>query len=85
MLEKTVNSTDTDSVGECPLSTREREVLHWMLLGFVYHRIADELGVSPHTVRRHIENIYRKLNVNARAEAILLAVRRGWINTEAPI
>ncbi len=62
------------------LSPRERQVIELVSLGFVYTDIADELDISPHTVRRHIENIYGKLNVHSRSEAIIKSRRFGILD-----
>ena len=59
------------------LSPREKEILDYVSLGFKYSDIADELDISPHTVARHIEKIYSKLEVNSRSEAIMKARRMG--------
>lgn len=63
-----------------PLTQREVQVLNFISLGFKYEDIADELGISAHTVRHHLENIYKKLNVTSRTQAIAHAVRSGIIN-----
>ncbi|MBE7412454.1 MAG: response regulator transcription factor [Leptospiraceae bacterium] len=55
---------------EEPLTDRQNEILNLIVLGFSYKEISDELNISPHTVRRHIENIYQKLRVNKKTEAI---------------
>ncbi len=68
-LSKSESTNNGISVEE-PLSERQEEILNFIVLGFSYKEIADELSISPHTVRRHIENIYQKLNVNKRTEAI---------------
>jgi DNA-binding NarL/FixJ family response regulator len=52
------------------LSEREKEVLHMLSKGFRYKEIADKLFLSTETVRTHIRNIYRKLQVNSRTDAI---------------
>lgn len=52
------------------LSDRERQVLEAMAAGQLYKQIADELGVSIHTVRSYIRRIYEKLHVRTRTEAI---------------
>lgn len=54
------------------LTAREKEVLNLLSLGMTYTDCAEDLEISPHTVRRHIENIYVKLNINSRAEIIRL-------------
>jgi LuxR family maltose regulon positive regulatory protein len=55
------------------LSERERAVLRYMATSLSYSEIAADLYVSPNTIRTHVKNITRKLQVNSRAEAI----RRG--------
>ena len=52
------------------LSQRENEVLQYLAKGLLYKEIADKLSISPSTVRQHIHNIYDKLHVQNRAEAI---------------
>lgn len=59
---------------ESPLSDRETEILKLLCNGQNYRSIAEQLFVSPHTVRTHIKNIYRKLHVNSRAEAVKKAI-----------
>ena len=51
------------------LTDREREVLDHIARGRANKQIADQLGVSPHTVDNHIRHIYEKLHVHTRAEA----------------
>ncbi len=52
------------------LSGREKEVLENLAKGMLYKEIADQLGISFHTVRQHIGNIYGKLHVQNKTEAI---------------
>jgi DNA-binding NarL/FixJ family response regulator len=52
------------------LSTREKEILEYLSKGFRYKEIADKLFISTETVRTHIRNIYEKLQVQSRTEAI---------------
>lgn len=63
----------------CPLSTRELEVLVGLSDGKVYKEIAADLSLSASTVRSHLHNVYVKLGVIDRAQAVLLATSRGWI------
>ena len=57
------------------LSEREREVLEALIEGHSTKNIADKLFVSAHTVRFHLHNIYVKLHVNSRAEAVAKALK----------
>lgn len=59
------------------LSPREREVLGQLALGISIAAIAQEMGISHHTVGDHVKNIYRKLNISSRAEAALQARNMG--------
>jgi len=59
------------------LTDREQEVLTFMAKGWTNNRIAGELSLSERTVRFHLTNIYDKLGVNSRAEAMSWAIRRG--------
>src|SRR4030095_16173048 len=52
------------------LSTREKEIIHWLAQGLVYKEIGEKLFISPQTVRTHIRNIYETLQVNSKTEAI---------------
>lgn len=51
------------------LSDREREVLHQIASGLPYKQIAGQLGVATDTIRAHVRNIYKKLQVHSRAQA----------------
>lgn len=53
------------------LTTREREVLDLMAEGLLYKEAADRMGLSVDTIRAHLRNIYKKLRVRNRTEAIL--------------
>jgi len=52
------------------LSPREREILEHLAKGLLYKEISAELGISQETVRKHVYNIYEKLHVSNRVEAI---------------
>ncbi|QTN38674.1 response regulator transcription factor [Cryomorphaceae bacterium] len=64
---------------EVSISKREQEVLEQLALGKVYSDIAESLTISPYTVRKHIENIYGKLQVHNKVEAVAYAKRVGII------
>lgn len=61
------------------LTSREIEVLEQLSTGLPYTSIAENLIVSPYTIRRHIENIYQKLQVHSKTEAIALAKKKRFI------
>ncbi len=62
-----------------PLSDRETEILKMLSKGLNYKEIAKEVFLSPHTVKTHIKNIYSKLHVGNRAEAIYKALKQKLI------
>ncbi|WP_291916717.1 response regulator transcription factor [Limnohabitans sp.] len=63
------------------LSAREQEVLSLCARGFRYAEIAQLLGLSTHTVNAHLKNVYRKLAVNSKVEAVFEARRSGLIDS----
>lgn len=52
------------------LTEREKEILNLLAKGFRYKEIADQLSISTETVRRHVHNIYEKLHVQSRTDAL---------------
>jgi putative nucleotidyltransferase with HDIG domain len=62
-----------------PLSPRESDVLRQLAEGNVYEEIAKNLHLSTSTVRTHLHNIYGKLGVKDRAQAVLNAAENGWL------
>jgi DNA-binding NarL/FixJ family response regulator len=69
-----LHGTDTHE----PLTDRERQVLLCLTRGLTNDGIAIELQVTERTVRYHLGNIYDKLGVNGRSEAIAWAIRNGY-------
>jgi DNA-binding NarL/FixJ family response regulator len=63
-----------------PLSERESEVLNLLARGFAYAECADILTVTVNTIGSHVKNIYRKLEVNSRAEALFEASSQGLLD-----
>ena len=61
---------------------REREILLALATARTYGRIADDLGVSVNTVRFHVKNLYAKLGVGTRLEAVERARTLGWIGED---
>lgn len=64
---------------ESPLSDRETQVLQLLSQGKTYREIAELLFIHPETVKSHLKNIYTKLNVHNKADAIMKAVQEKLI------
>jgi len=64
------------------LTAREMEVLRLAAKGMTNREIADRLHISVRTVQVHLSNIFGKLGVGSRTEAVLYALRRGWLTLE---
>jgi DNA-binding NarL/FixJ family response regulator len=69
---------------EVVLSTRESEVLELIARGYAYAEIARLRGVTIHTVQTHIRNLYAKLAVHSRSEAVFEASRMGLLDSMRP-
>ncbi len=71
-----------DQLGEANpgiLSEREKEILRCNMEGKEYAQIAEELFLSRHTVRQHMKNIYKKLHVSSKVEALQISLKNKWI------
>lgn len=68
---------DPSGSNESPLSPRERTVLELTAGGLSTKAIARKLGISPNTVKFHLQAAFEKLGVTTRAEAVMAAIRRG--------
>lgn len=64
---------------QADLSNREMEILKLLVEGYDFRGTAEKLSISPNTVRKHIGNIYQKLHINSKAQAIRLAMKKRWI------
>ena len=71
--------SEMPGLANSPLTDREQEVLTLLSRGLANKQIANELGISEHTVKFHISSIYAKLNVTNRTEALRAGLRGGWI------
>ena len=65
-----------------PLTPREIEILQYIAQGYLNKQIAAELGISEQTIKNHVTSILRKLNANARTEAVVVAIRQGLIKID---
>jgi DNA-binding NarL/FixJ family response regulator len=77
-IEEAQMAGDKDTV-DAPLSKRETEILQKVAYGATTKAVADDLGISPHTVKTHLERIFEKLGANDRAQAVAIAIRRGIV------
>lgn len=73
LLRNPMVNIDSNDKEKIRLTDRETEVLEQLAKGLSYSIIADNLIISPGTVRKHIENIYKKLQVHNKIEAIIKA------------
>jgi DNA-binding response OmpR family regulator len=62
-----------------PLTGREREVVRLLASGKTYKQVATALTLSQSTVRNHLHNVYQKLSVVDRAQAVIVSRENGWI------
>jgi DNA-binding NarL/FixJ family response regulator len=67
------------------LTPRERDVLHLLARGYRNGEIADNLVLSPKTIRNYVSRIFSKLGVSSRGEAIVLARDGGFGGEDQPI
>lgn len=74
------NQAEIEDKVEAVLSNREIDVLNQLSKGFEYKQIAENLIISPSTVRKHIENIYQKLHVHNKMEAVTKAKKHRLID-----
>jgi NarL family two-component system response regulator LiaR len=70
------------AVSPVELSDREMEILRLAAHGLSNRDIALRLHLSRRTVQAHLANIFRKMNVGSRTEAVLRALRNGWLNLD---
>ncbi|HEY4240156.1 MAG TPA: response regulator transcription factor [Kofleriaceae bacterium] len=62
------------------LTEREKQVVQLMSEGLSNKLIADRLGISDHTAKFHVNGVMMKLDASTRTEAVVEAMRRGWIH-----
>jgi two-component system, NarL family, response regulator DegU len=63
-----------------PLTHREGEILNYMAQGYLNKQIAEVLNVSEQTIKNHVTSILRKLNANARTQAVIVAIKKGLVS-----
>ena len=77
----TNDAFETWSPNKYNLSPRELEVLHLIALGLSYQEIAERLSVSLSTIKTHSSNIFSKMDVRRRTQAVMLAQKSGVLAT----
>jgi len=81
-MEKLTEVADVGQDAFAPLSPREMEVLVLTTKGASNKEIASALNISRQTVKNHMSSVLRKLAVDDRTQAAILALRRGWVRIE---
>lgn len=79
LRNNTTSANPNSSDSKLDLTERENEVLIQLSKGLSYEQISDNLIISHGTVRKHVENIYRKLQVSNRTEALNRAAKHGLL------
>jgi DNA-binding NarL/FixJ family response regulator len=80
LLRNPIEIENKDELEDIKLTKRETEVLEQLSKGLSYNLIAENLILSTGTIRKHIENIYRKLQVHNKLEAIQKAKKNNLID-----
>jgi DNA-binding NarL/FixJ family response regulator len=69
---------DATIKAETSLTEREIAVMNCLVNGLDHKSISQKLDISPATVRTHLANIYKKLHVSSKSQAVGLALKRKW-------
>ena len=80
VLQQLAANKDNGSISFEILHEREVEVLKLAAKGLTNREIAEGIFISERTVQTHMINIFRKLKVGSRTEAVLYALKKGWLN-----
>ena len=79
-LKTETSEENSDTKAEAfGISEREHAIIKLMVDGKSYTEIAEELFISPHTVKTHIKNVYKKLHVHSKASLVKLAINRKFV------
>ena len=82
LLKVMIDETGEENKYVEKLHLREMEILGLIARGMRDREIAAELGISVHTVHAHINSIFRKLGVKSRTEALVQAMKVGWVSVD---
>jgi DNA-binding NarL/FixJ family response regulator len=80
MVQKPIPETPNDVATTLfMLTEREKEILQLLSQGLEYKEIGQQIFISPNTVKKHCINIYQKLHVNSKAQALRIAYKKGLL------
>ncbi|WP_457610028.1 response regulator [Lutibacter sp.] len=79
LLRNPTSFKNDSFIEKIKLTNRETDILEHLSKGLIYNEIAENLIISPSTVRKHIENIYKKLQVHNKMEAVYKAKKHKLI------
>jgi DNA-binding NarL/FixJ family response regulator len=80
MYRQLAQTTAGQSVGEVTLNARERTILGYVAQGMTNRQIGRAMGLSENAIKAAMSTLLRRLGLRHRTEAVVHAVRRGWIN-----
>ena len=80
LLKQRLEEPDVVESNEEGLTKREMEVLKLIAEGLYNKEIADRLTISEKTVKNHVSNIFRKIDVSDRTQAAVYAIRSGYVD-----
>lgn len=81
-VDRQQDAAKAKAPGIQPLTTREQEVLQLLAQGSSNQEIAEKLVISNRTVQAHLTNIFAKMQVSSRLQAVLTAIRQGWLSLD---
>lgn len=79
MVQQPIAKVEKETDNIFQLSEREKEILQLLSQGLEYKEIGLKIFISPNTVKKHCINIYQKLHVNSRSQALRIAYTKGLI------
>lgn len=80
LLNSNLRNRDTDKSKLEILTNREKEMLSYLSKGMLNKEIAVELKISERTVKNHISNLFKKIDVNDRTQAAVFAIKNGLVD-----
>ena len=81
MLQELRSGGRAEALLSSPLTRREAEVLDYIAHGYMNKQIAAKLYISEQTIKNHMSSILRKLEVNDRTQAVVMAMQNGWVSS----